>query len=283
MRQLALLTVALAAMVLPGTALGAYEVTYDFEAAWAGDYHPDWQNSDYRHGEPPVGKMMQQVDLSAYGRSGNGLKLIADSAPQDWMWWAIVEVKESTILPGALNKVYNPYLQVDYYDPGPATSPDPQATGQLYALPSWVNPYIDGSEDWTDVQFGARFNQYGDAADYYYVAAGEGSPGWVTTGVDRTVGWHTLKMQLLDADGKIHFFIDGVEVGQSYRDDYIDLGGVSLATMFTAPLSGWGDDKPYTIWDNYTFGSEAPEPASLVIWSLLAGLGVALTWRRRSA
>ena len=44
-----------------------YHVTFDFETGWAGDYAPGWENSAYRHGEAPVGKMMQQVSTSHSG------------------------------------------------------------------------------------------------------------------------------------------------------------------------------------------------------------------------
>ena len=32
------------------SAASAYEVIYDFNTPWAGDYAPGWENSDYRHG-----------------------------------------------------------------------------------------------------------------------------------------------------------------------------------------------------------------------------------------
>lgn len=138
---------------------------------------------------------------------------------------------------------------------------------------SWVNPYIAPGEDWTDVQFGARMNQATPADNYYYVAAGENGPGWQDTGFDRVSSqWVNLKMQLSSTDGKIHFFINGVEVGASYRSDYTDLTGPGLYTMFTNPLGGWGNDKPSTMWDNFVVGSSAsvPEPATM----LLLGLGL---------
>ena len=99
-------------------------------------------------------------------------------------------------------------------------------------------------------------------------------------------------MQLSSTDGKVHFFVDDTEVGVSYRDDNTDLGEeIGLYTMFTAPLTSWGTDKPYTIWDDVTIGSDyrlgeavVPEPATIVVWSLLgltvAGFGL---WRRKRA
>ncbi|MEW6262177.1 MAG: hypothetical protein AB1641_03785 [Thermodesulfobacteriota bacterium] len=230
-----------------------------FENPWSGDYAPGWVNAAYRHGEAPVGKMMEQNHTSHTGTWG--LKLYADSTPQSWMWWAAVEVEN---LPhNALDKQYNPYVSVWYYDET-ATG----RAGQVYAVPDWVNPYIDGSEDWTDVQFGGRFNV---TDNYYYVAAGENSPGWQNTGVGRSIGWHNLKFQLLDSDGRIHFYLDGVEVGSSYRDDYTNLGtAIGLYTMFQPPLSDWGCYKPYTLWDDFEVGSAVPIPGA--IWLLGSGL-----------
>lgn len=197
-----------------------YSVTFDFEDSWDGDYAPGWENAAYRHGEAPVGKMMEQVDG---GHTGSGMKLTADSVPEDWMWWASVEPTTASVNPGAMAKEYNPYVSVWYYDEGHSADKDDPA-GQLYAVPSWVNNYNAAGEDWTDIQVGARFT----AEDkYYYVAAGEDSPGWQDTGVSRptdSAAWHQLKIQLSSDDGKVHFYVDGSEVGSTYRADYVDLG-----------------------------------------------------------
>jgi len=268
--------VLLALLFCVGVAQAGYQVTFDFNTEWSGDYAPGWENTLYRHGEAPQGKMM---DFYAGGRNGSyGMRLIGVSTPQTWMWWAAVNPIDVDAV--AMQKQYDPYVSVWYYDEGFNTensyNPNLHRAGQLNAVPSWTNNYIDvsdppdgiGDEDWTDVQFGGRINTAPPADNYYYVAAGENSPGWVDTGVDRVGGWHQLKMQLLNSDGMIHFFLDGVEVGTSYRADYADLTGIGLMTQFSAPLSEWVNNKPWSIWDDYEFGSSIPEPATLAILAL---------------
>lgn len=282
----ALRGLAVAALILGLTSLPAlavpYEVLFDFDTSWSEDYAPGWENSAYRHGPAPVGKMMEHV---AGGVLGSGaMKLIADSTPESWMWWAAVNPIE--VHEWAMTKNYTPWVSVDYYDEGWETGSDLHRAGQLYAVPSWVNPYIDGSEDWTDIQFGARMNQGPPNDNYWYVAAGQGSPGWQDTGVDRKTmnapGWVNLKMQL-GADGFVRFYVDNVYKGASYRNDYIDLVGMGLYNMFTDPLSAWGDNKPAVIYDNFRFGSMAdvPEPNTVLLLLGCAALGLGARFVRR--
>ncbi|MCG8688543.1 MAG: hypothetical protein MI892_26975 [Desulfobacterales bacterium] len=263
MKKILLLIVA---CFMAGPALAGYKVEFDFETSWTGDYAPGWVNAAYRHGPAPIGEMMQQTTTA---HSGNyGMKLTATSVPHDWMWWASVEPEN--VNGYAMQKQFDPYFSAWYYDDGAAGQ-----AGQIYSVPSWVNPYISGSEDWTDTQLGARYTV---TDNYYYVAAGENSPGWQDTGVGRSTGWHQLKMQLSSADGFIKYYIDGVFVGQSYRNDYEDLITLGLHTMFEPKLGDWGSNQPYTIWDDVEFGSAyVPAPGAI----LLAGLGTVLAGRVR--
>jgi len=263
-------------LAVVGTAGATYHVTFDFETSWGTDYAPGWENMAYRHGPAPVGKMMEQV---AGGYTGNAMKLIVDSTPLPSMYWA--GVNPISVSADAMKKQYDPWISVMYYDEGSSpTENDP--AGQLIAVPSWVNGYTGPGldEDWTDIQFGARFTA---EDNYYFVACGESNPGWVDTGVARptdTPAWHQLKMQLSSADGKIHFYVDGTEVGTSWRDDYVDLGTeIGLDTMFMNPLSGWGVDKPYTIWDDFEFGSSIPEPMTMA--GLVLGIGCLARYIRK--
>lgn len=131
-------------IVFWGSANAAILFSDDFETSWSGDYAPGWVNTAYRHGAPPVGQMMQQTSTSHTGNYG--LKLIADSVPESWMWWAGVEVEN---LPhSALDKKYDPYVSVWHYD-----EMDNSKAGQMYAVPDWVNLYLEG-----ELKIGLMYN-----------------------------------------------------------------------------------------------------------------------------
>jgi hypothetical protein len=282
-------------LAIGSRARAAVQATFDFDDSWSADYTPGWENLSYRHGLPPVGKMME---YTAGGRNGTGgMKLIADSTPESWMWWAGVGVMN--VNPAAMQKEHAPWISVWLYDEGFDTTANAlQKAGQMLCVPSWVNPYISGSEDWTDVQFGAVEYKDPPSDNYYYVAVGEGHPGWQDTTVGRVEdGWVQLKMQLSSTAGEgITFSLRTNEnhlfqvVGTSYRTDYVDLGTeIGLYTRFTTPLDDWGTDKPAILWDDYSFGSNfdgpafVPEPASIIIWGLLGAgcAGGAMARRRR--
>lgn len=271
MTRLFLAMVVLALLACTATTVAAYQVDYDFDTAWTGDYAPGWENTDYRHGDAPKGRMMEQI--SGGRNSSHALRLLADSTPVDSMFWAAVNPTDLSAT--ALAKQYDPWVSVWYYDVGWENG-DLHQVGQLFTVPSWVNEYCgpNKDEDWTDVQFGARANGT-VPKDYYYVAAGENSPGWVDTLMPRAAGaqWVNLKMQLSSVDGKIHFYMRTsestpfVEVGQSYRNDYVDLGAeTGLMIQFTTPLSQWVDNKPSVYYDDFAVGSNyVPEPMSIIL------------------
>jgi len=241
--------VILAAMSLVFGVMGSAGATVwfqdDFETCWSGDYADGWIITPYRHGDSPPATMAQTA-TAHNGSYGLELSSLVDVSS----WWAAVQVE--SLSHWALATEYDPYVSVWYYDNMSTTH-----EGQVYAVPDWQ---VD--EDWTDVQLGGR--PWGDDV-YYYTWADLPHPPWQDSEVERTEGWHNLMFQLSSADNKIHFYIDGIEVGTSTRDDYTNLGTSNgLYTM------GYGPG--FTIWDDFEVGSSAPipEPSSM----LLLGAGL---------
>ena len=179
-----------------------------FETSWSGNYADGWENTAYRHGAAPVAIMMQQTGQAHSGSFG--LELTAESVATASQFWA--GVSAANIPHSAMAKKYDPYVSVWYYDQLGDTH-----AGQLFAVPDWVNPYIAPGEDWTDVQFGGRSSL---TDNYYYVAAGQGSPGWQNSDQVRSEGWHNLKFQLSSSTGFIEFYIDNLLVGTDTTSPY---------------------------------------------------------------
>lgn len=269
------LAVTLALYALPLTANAAFVSTFDFETAWTGDYATGWENTSYRHGTAPVAQMMQQTTTAHTGSAG--VKLSA-SDPLGLFW---VGVNPTGIPTSALDKQYNPYLSAWYFEENKMA-----VTGQIFSVPD--SPIAD-NDDWTDVQFGGR-RQPASSTNFNFIAASSNSlPGtnsWVDTNFARTAGWHQLEMQLSSTDGKIHFSLDGSEVGSTTRDDYTNLGTIGLYTMFDATTLSTNGAGSYTIWDDVQIGSSAPvpEPGTFALLGLgLAGLGVIARRRNKKA
>ncbi len=247
------LAVVIASMAHPA---GAYQFRDDFSTAWTGNYAPGWESEGYRWGTAPIATMEQ---TTAGARTG--VKVTVDSVASSGQFWGIVS--NTLINTGAMEKQFNPYMKVSYYDDGGAGR-----GGQLYTVPT--TSYQPQADDWTDTQLGSRLNR---TDNYYYVAAQPANnPGWQNTGVTRTLGWHELMIRLSSIDGLLRFYIDGTQVGVSGRNDYTNLGTVMLGTMFTSPLSDWGANKPYAIFGSVEAGSSSPVPIPAAIWLLGAGL-----------
>jgi len=123
-----------------------------------------------------------------------------------------------------------------------------------------------------------------------------GGANFVGSGVDMSVYddglWHHIAAKGIG--GSTLFYIDGGYVGQSGFQALTDVG--SLGNNYTGgqKFSNYLDDlavfnTALADWQirglgNGYFGPgniPVPEPASLLVWSLLAGLGIGLAWRRR--
>ncbi|MDD3581169.1 MAG: hypothetical protein PHW74_09130 [Desulfobacca sp.] len=258
------------ASIAPVPVMADYVFNDGFEITWTGEYYSPWTVEGYRHGDEPVAIMKQTTTA----HSGSyGLQLEMKSVPQTWMWWGAIN---ANVPEYAMQKQYDPYMSVWYYDEYTA-SDGWKKGGQLYAVPSLVT----GDDDWTDVQFGARAVE-GISQNYYYTWADSPHPAWQDTGVARDNDWHHLKFQLSSADGHIRFYLDGNLVGTSTRNDYTDLGSAILMVMFDDPLSAWGDNKPYAIFDDYQVGSSVPIPTAVLLMGAFLGRMAAYTRRRRN-
>jgi hypothetical protein len=125
---------------------------------------------------------------------------------------------------------------------------------------------------------------------YANTAGGWRPAGFDMSGTDDGL-WHHIAA--VGKGGTTDFWVDGFYVGTSDRQSVFDVwslgnhinGGQKFAqyiddlAIFDITLTGQqirglaaGGDPRYLI----------PEPATLVVWSLLAGLGVGLGWRRRT-
>jgi hypothetical protein len=256
--------VTLLALLMAGPS-SAYVYQDNFETPWSpSNYAPGWDNEGYRWGDAPIATMQQTT--THYGSGNYGVKVTADSTPGGWEWWAVVY--NTNIIHSAMAKQYDPYIKVMYYDDLGANK-----GGQLYAVPDWVVP-----DDWTDTQFGSRWNR---SDNYYFVPGGSPTDGpWQSTGVARTEGWHELKMQLSSSDGYIHFFLDGVDVGHNNRNDLQNLDTGMLSVMFLPSTIG---DKPFVIYDNFEAGSTSTVPLPGTVVLLGSGLAGLAFWRKRRA
>jgi len=246
-------------------------VLYDFETSWSGDYASGWADTNAENGQDPRSVMMEFGYFGYQG--GNSMRVIAVDTPSTGAFTA--DVSPVGYEEAAMAKEYDPWIKVMYYDEGFDSEASYNSTlhraGQMFAVPD--SSAITGS---TDVQFGAGAS----SGDYYAYANAEssGSASIALTGVARADGWQELAMQLSSVDGKIHFYIEGAEVGATSRNDYLNLVGFGLSTVFTSALQDWPHNNPSTVWDNYEFGSSyVPEPMTL---SLL-GLGSLVVLKRK--
>ena len=91
-----LLIMVLAGVVLtigPSAPVQAGYVFHDgFETTWSGDYAPGWQNAPYALEEDNGNSVAKMQQISGTVHSGSyATKVIADSVPASWFYWASVE------------------------------------------------------------------------------------------------------------------------------------------------------------------------------------------------
>ena len=260
MRYLGIVAAVAVCLAVAGTA-GAtgYTVGDGFETAWTGDYASGWVNVVYRHGTASSPSMTQYSTVTANGHtitpaSGSyfmGLKVTAAGDPvASTNWWGAVV---PTFVAGdALARQYSPWVSVSFYDYGVAL-PSPQ----LAVVPDSGDP-----ADWTDIQFGQRWNR----TDHYWFAECMNSPSaWIETSVARSVGWHELKLAQNTA-GYVTYYIDGTALGTT-TNAYLDLGSPDLMTQFAD--GEFGASEVY--FDNFQAGSTVPEPVTMA--GLMLGIG----------
>ncbi len=243
-------------LTMGGATFASYSFFDGFETAWAGSYADGWQNIDYRWGTASSSVMTQYSNVTTTNghtitpMSGSyfmGVKVTAAGDPEtstNW-WGGAVPMIQSA----ATSREYSPWVSVSFYDDG-ALLPVPQ----LSLVPDTGNP-----DDWTDIQYGIRWSQ----ANHYWFGEAMNYPSiWVETSVDRTVGWHQLKLSQ-DIAGYITYSIDGTVLGTT-TNAYLDLGGTWLQTQFSDGV--FGESEVY--FDNFEFGSSIPEPATIMMLGL---------------
>lgn len=267
MKRLIIICIVTGLFLLGGISNANYSVSDSFETSWTGNYASGWENITYRWGDASSPQMTQYNTITtANGHivtpvSGSyfmGLQITAAGSPESSTnWWGGVE--PTFIADGALDRQYSPWVSVSFYDDG-AALPSPQ----LSVVPNTGNP-----DDWTDIQFGQRWNR----TDHYWFGEAMNNPNiWTETNVDRTVGWHELKL-VQDTAGYITYYIDGTLLGTT-TNAYLDLAGPWLMVQFADGM--FGESEVY--FDNFQVGSTIPAPGAILLGSIGVGL---VGWLRR--
>lgn len=253
-------------LAVTATAEATYYVTDDFETSWTGQYAPGWENVTYAHGDASSPQMTRYSTVTANSHTITaasglyfmGLKVTAAGSPvDDTNWWG--GVVPSFGDSGAMLRQYSPWVSVSFYDYGVGL-PAPQ----LSAVPDSGNP-----ADWTDIQFGQRWTRMDH---YWFAECMNTSSQWLETTVNRSVGWHELKLAQ-DTAGYVTYYIDGLALGIT-TEAYLDLGYPWLQVQFADGAFG---SEVY--FDNFQAGSTIPEPVTMA--GLVLGVGSLVGYVRR--
>jgi len=171
----------------------------------------------------------------------------------------------------SMNRVNNPFAQVDMWDDGSNVS------AGLFALS--IRP--------TDASF--------NAGSFNRVASSTAAPGLLrgveAAGVPEVRGttartaqtWRTLRM-VLEADGDIEYLVDGVSLGFSAQKyDTLTSAYNNAFNLLVGTAGGASGARQSMVFDNFQFGTNAngvPEPGTFALAGL-ALLGIGAVSRRR--
>ncbi len=100
-----------------------------------------------------------------------------------------------------------------------------------------------------------------------------------------TEAWRNGTLILSSTEKRFHWAIAGnLAIGGANFSSRDYIGDLAEVILYDRALTPWEINQVgYYLADKYSLDSTyvIPEPATLLVWSLLTGLGVALGWRRK--
>jgi hypothetical protein len=187
----------------------------------------------------------------------------------------------------------NTYLQLGVPKPGPV---DPQAGLSIYTAEAWVRPVqtnsgfaglgLKGSVVKPDGYQGYVGEVgFGDTGRFYWTD-GSSVP-WPDTGVSYTANtWYDIKIVSDNTTQTWAFYVN-----DAAGNNLVTRSGLTYEIDFAAGdyprriCSATGTESGAWYWDDVSLTAEAiPEPATIIVWSLLGLAGAGLgRWRRKRA